>query len=189
MRITRIWLRGAAAVDGCGGLSGCRCPRSISHLPLKPRGVYLITGGLGGIGLTLARWFAANASARLVLTARTPLPPREEWDKWLTEHGSGDQTPRSLETSEKSRRAEARYFSAAADAADLNQMKCVIDLACERLVRIDGVVHAAGVPGSGRIAFLKQPDDIQSVFSPKVGGLDVLVSLLGKTSSGFCCFD
>ena len=78
MRITRIWLRGAAAADGCGGLSGSRCPRSIrADLPLKPRGVYLITGGLGGIGLTLAHWFAANTSARLMLTARTPLPPRE----------------------------------------------------------------------------------------------------------------
>ena len=87
--------------------------------------------------------------------------------------------PRSSETSEKSRRAGARSLSSAADAADLNQMKCAIDLARERFGAIDGVVHAAGVPGTGKIAFLKQPDDIQSVFSPKIGGLDVLVSLLG----------
>ena len=46
-------------------------PVDPAQLPLKPRGVYLITGGLGGIGLTLAHWFAANTSARLVLTART----------------------------------------------------------------------------------------------------------------------
>ena len=48
-------------------------PVDPAELPLKPRGVYLITGGLGGIGLTLAHWFAANTSARLALTARTPL--------------------------------------------------------------------------------------------------------------------
>ena len=64
-------------------------------------------------------------------------------------------------------------------------MKCVIELIRERWGRIDGVVHAAGVPGSGRIAFLKQPDDIQSVISPKVDGLDVLVRLLGKTPLDF----
>ena len=31
-------------------------PVDSSQLPLKRRGVYLITGGLGGIGLTVARW-------------------------------------------------------------------------------------------------------------------------------------
>ena len=61
-------------------------------------------------------------------------------------------------------------------------MKRAIDLARERWGGIDGVVHAAGVPGTGRIAFLKQPDDIRSVFAPKVDGLDVLVRLLGKVS-------
>ena len=64
-------------------------------------------------------------------------------------------------------------------------MKHVVDLARERFGGIDGVVHAAGVPGTGRIAFLKQPDDIQSVISPKVGGLDVLVSLLGEAPLDF----
>ena len=64
-------------------------------------------------------------------------------------------------------------------------MKRAIDLARERWGGIDGVVHAAGVPGTGRIAFLKQPDDVQSVFSPKVGGLDVLVRLLGKAPLDF----
>ena len=154
-------------------------PVDSAQLPLKPRGVYLITGGLGGIGLTLAHWFAANTSARLVLTARTPLPPREEWDKWLTEHGSGDQTATIIRNIREIEESGGEVLTAAADAADLNQMKCVIDLARERFGGIDGVVHAAGVPGTGRIAFLKQPDDIQSVFSPKIGGLDVLVSLLG----------
>jgi phthiocerol/phenolphthiocerol synthesis type-I polyketide synthase E len=64
-------------------------------------------------------------------------------------------------------------------------MKGVIELIRERWGRIDGVVHAAGVPGSGRIAFLKQSDDIQSVVSPKVDGLDVLVRLLGNTPLDF----
>ena len=79
MTAAKILSLGVTVVDGCGGLSDFRCRRPIlPKLPLKPRGVYLITGGLGGIGLTLARWLAANTSARLMLTARTPLPPREE---------------------------------------------------------------------------------------------------------------
>jgi NAD(P)-dependent dehydrogenase (short-subunit alcohol dehydrogenase family) len=45
--------------------------------------VYLLTGGLGGIGLTVARMLARDYQARLVLVARAPLPPREEWATWL----------------------------------------------------------------------------------------------------------
>src|SRR5689334_11912003 len=64
-------------------------------------------------------------------------------------------------------------------------MARVIELAHERFGPINGVIHAAGTPGTGRIACLKQPDDIQSVVLPKVGGLDVLVGLLGETLLDF----
>ncbi|MEO1086206.1 MAG: acyltransferase domain-containing protein, partial [Acidobacteriota bacterium] len=42
-------------------------------------GTYLITGGLGGVGLLLARHLAESAKVRLVLTSRRGLPPREMW--------------------------------------------------------------------------------------------------------------
>ena len=160
-------------------------PVDAAHLPLKSRGVYLITGGLGGIGLTLAHWFAANASARLMLTARTPLPPREEWDEWLAQHQPDDHTATIIRNIRDIEERGGEVLTAAADAADLNQMKRAIDLVRERWGGIDGVVHAAGVPGTGRIAFLKQPDDVRSVLAPKVDGLDVLVRLLGKVPLDF----
>ncbi|HEX7796547.1 MAG TPA: beta-ketoacyl synthase N-terminal-like domain-containing protein [Vicinamibacterales bacterium] len=47
---------------------------------LKKRGVYLITGGLGGVGLTIAEHLATTVQARLVLVGREPAPPRAEWD-------------------------------------------------------------------------------------------------------------
>jgi acyl transferase domain-containing protein len=45
---------------------------------LRRGGVYLITGGLGGIGLTLARHLWDTTGAKLVLTGRTPLPPLDD---------------------------------------------------------------------------------------------------------------
>ncbi len=52
---------------------------------LRKNGVYLITGGLGGIGLELAK-FLAQSSAKLVLTGRSSFPIRDTWDQWLTAH-------------------------------------------------------------------------------------------------------
>ena len=48
---------------------------------LRRDGVYLITGGTGGVGLALAEWLARKVpGVKLALTARSELPPREEWE-------------------------------------------------------------------------------------------------------------
>lgn len=48
---------------------------------LRERGVYLITGGLGGVGLIVAAYLARTVRARLVLAARQGLPPRADWPR------------------------------------------------------------------------------------------------------------
>jgi amino acid adenylation domain-containing protein len=57
---------------------------------LRPKGVYLITGGLGGVGLEIAGYLAKNVQARLLLTGRSPFPPPEQWDRWLSGELSTD---------------------------------------------------------------------------------------------------
>ncbi len=57
---------------------------------LRERGVYLITGGLGGIGLGIAAHLARKYHARLALVGRTGLPRREDWHRWLAEHDRTD---------------------------------------------------------------------------------------------------
>jgi NAD(P)-dependent dehydrogenase (short-subunit alcohol dehydrogenase family) len=74
---------------------------------------------------------------------------------------------------------------AAADAADPVAMQRVIEEARARWGNLDGVIHGAGVPGSGAIALGKQAGDVQAVIDPKVSGLGVLVRLLGDTPLDF----
>ncbi|MGH8573871.1 MAG: KR domain-containing protein, partial [Gammaproteobacteria bacterium] len=70
------------------------------HLPaadaaparLREGGTYLITGGLGSMGLALARSLAEDVRARLVLIGRTGLPPEAEWDGWLRSAGAKSET-------------------------------------------------------------------------------------------------
>ena len=58
-------------------------------LPLRQSGVYLITGGFGGVGMKLAEFLAKKVKARLILLGREQLPPREEWDRKV-QPGHGD---------------------------------------------------------------------------------------------------
>src|SRR5262249_38269670 len=48
---------------------------------LRPAGVYLITGGLGKVGMVFAEHLARSVKARLILIGREELPDRGEWDR------------------------------------------------------------------------------------------------------------
>jgi len=61
-------------------------PGALSATPytVKASGTYLITGGLGSMGLEFARSLAAQAKVRLVLIGRNAFPTRETWDALLS---------------------------------------------------------------------------------------------------------
>jgi phthiocerol/phenolphthiocerol synthesis type-I polyketide synthase B len=103
---------------------------------------YLITGGLGDIGLHVARTMAAGGARRLVLLGRTPLPPRESWKRL----DPGDPAaPRAHAILELESRGVAVH-TAAVDVSDESQLQAFLDrYAKEAWPEIRGVVHAAGV--------------------------------------------
>ena len=154
-------------------------------LPLKTKGVYLLTGGLGGIGLTLARWLASNFSARLMLTARTPVPEREAWDRWLAEHENRDPRSQAIRAIREIEESGGEVLVVAAGAADEAATRRAIEQARARWGALDGVLHGAGVPGTGGLAFLKKPGDVEAVMQPKVDGLAVIVKVLGDAPLDF----
>ncbi|HEV7514700.1 MAG TPA: SDR family NAD(P)-dependent oxidoreductase, partial [Thermoanaerobaculia bacterium] len=126
----------------------------------RERGVYLVTGGLGGLGMTFARHLAETVKARLVLVSRTARPD------------AGD--PRLLELE----RLGAEVMVVAADVGDPVAMATVVAAARERFGAIHGVVHAAGLPGGGLIQ-IKRPEAAAEVLAPKLQGTLVLERALG----------
>jgi acyl carrier protein len=74
---------------------------------------------------------------------------------------------------------------AAADAADEAAMSAAIASARTRWGRINGVIHAAGVSGSGSLASLQTIDEARATFRAKVTGLEVLIRLLGQVPLDF----
>jgi acyl transferase domain-containing protein len=145
--------------------------------PVRERGVYLITGGLGGIGLVLAEHLAQAYKARLVLTARSPLPPREDWERWLAGHGPQDATSLRIRQVQRLQELGGEVLVAAADVASRPEMEAVVARAVERFGPIQGAIHSAGVAGGGVIQ-LKQRDVAAGVLSPKVQGTFVLEAVL-----------
>src|SRR5258708_105066 len=59
---------------------------STKQTQFKNRGVYLITGGLGGIGLSIAEQLTKTASVHLALISRSVIPQPEAWEDWLAKN-------------------------------------------------------------------------------------------------------
>ena len=140
---------------------------------IKEGGAYLITGGLGGIGLVLARYLATTAKAKLLLTGRSPLPPRQEWETWQGEEAIAEKirAVRELES------LGAQVTIARADVCDREAMEKAIGEFRDQYGALHGIVHAAGVPGGGVIQ-RKTRAVARKVLAPKVWGTLVLDAIV-----------
>jgi acyl transferase domain-containing protein/acyl carrier protein len=131
-------------------------------------GVYLVTGGLGGIGLAMAQRLAREHRARLVLFGRTGLPPREDWPALLASPDTGADLKRRIE-GVTAIASDGEVEIATGDVSSAADVRAAVELAIQRFGRLDGVVHAAGVPGVGLMQF-KSRSDADKVLAPKVAG-------------------
>ncbi|HEV2149833.1 MAG TPA: SDR family NAD(P)-dependent oxidoreductase [Longimicrobiaceae bacterium] len=151
---------------------------------VREGGVYLVTGGLGGIGLEVSGWLARHARARLVLTGRSVFPAREEWNGWLAAHEATDPTSRRIRAIREMEALGAEVMVARADAADETAMRAVVEEAAGRFGALHGVVHAAGVPSGAMIA-ARTPEAMAAVLAPKVRGARVLERVLAGRELDF----
>ena len=155
-----------------------------AEVPVRQQGVYLVTGGLGGLGLTFAEWLARSARARLVLTSRSPLPPRDEWDVWTAEHSPGDSTSARIAAIRGLEASGGEVLVAVADVADRAAMESAIRDAEARWGPVVGVVHAAGIPDAVLMSQYTR-DDVDSGLAAKFRGTGVLAELLGQHALDF----
>ena len=158
-------------------------PTADAGLP-RPGSVVLITGGLGGVGLALAERCARSPGARLVLVQRSALPALDQWDSWLSSHDGQDRITRRIKAVRALERLGAEVMVASADIADAVQVGPLIGAVRARFGRIDGVIHAAGIAGSG-LAQLKDRETAAAVLRPKVIGARVLIDALSDAPPEF----
>ena len=172
---------------------GRRYELSLRKLPLDPvaeiegllpkGGVWFITGGFGGIGLSVAERLARESGARLVLLSRSGLPDPAHWDRLLRDRPAQDPVVRRIATVRALEAAGAEVMVAAADVCNPTQMRAARDAARARFGRIDGVIHAAGAIDDGPL-LAKDVTSVEGVLSAKVHGTQVLDDLFPDGSVG-----
>ncbi|KXK61589.1 hypothetical protein AWW66_12655 [Micromonospora rosaria] len=140
---------------------------------LRSGGTYLITGGTGALGLAVARDFAtARPDITLVLLSRSGLPPAEEWAELLAAAPEGPLAGR-LRAVRELTEAGVTVRALAVDAGDPKAFGEAVTRIRQEHGRIDGVVHAAGLPGGSTLMF-RQLDDFDAVVRAKLHAAFVL---------------
>ena len=125
-------------------------PELTAAAPFRERGVYVIAGGLGGLGRIFARYLAKRCRARLVLLGRSEL----ERPPLLAELEASRCAKRSIYV--PTSRTRKRWWRPCARSNS-------------RFGDIHGVIHAAGVIRDGFV-LNKSTDDFSAVLASKVRG-------------------
>lgn len=133
-----------------------------SQVPIKAGGVYLITGGIGGLGNLFAEFFAKNYQAKLILTGRSPLNPTSQ---------------SQLETLKKLG-SDVLYLQT--DVSNFDSVAALIEQIKNQWGHLDGIIHSAGVAAKTPLKKV-QAQEFESGLSAKIYGtyyLDYLTKTL-----------
>jgi phthiocerol/phenolphthiocerol synthesis type-I polyketide synthase E len=145
--------------------------RGDTQARLRPGGVYLLTGGLGGIGLALAEHLARTVQAKLILIGRSGLP-------------EADPVSRKVRQVQALAELGAEVLVLPADVTDEAQVRAAVAQGRQRFGEIHGVIHGAGVPGGGAIQ-LKTRAAAAAVLAPKVRGTLALAAAVADLPLDF----
>jgi acyl transferase domain-containing protein/thioesterase domain-containing protein/acyl carrier protein len=124
-----------------------------AHLPWQAGGVYLITGGSGGLGLLFATEIARHCNkARIILTGRSALNSQKE------------------EQLQRLRRLGAEASYRQADVSQESSVATLLEDILQNYGQLNGIIHAAGVLRDSFIV-KKTKAEIQEVLDAKTTGL------------------
>ena len=154
---------------------------------LKTEGVYMITGGLGAVGLLIAEWIARAVRGKLLLVGRSPIPSRSKWEEIVRQAAQTEQS-RRIEKLLALERMGAEVEIVQADVCDVMQMRQAVERCRERFGRLDGVIHGAGItsgPTVFRLACDVRAEDCETQAGPKAVGLMVLEEVLAGSDVDF----
>jgi acyl transferase domain-containing protein/acyl carrier protein len=150
--------------------------KGLNEFPvLKKDGVYLITGGTGGIGLELAKHLSQKSRINIALLGRSVLPERSKWDHVLKD-GSDRKSCRLIDTMMQIEANGSRVFYRKADVASVADLESAVFDLKDKFGNINGVIHCAGIAGNGFLVN-KNFKDFKDVLAPKVIGTWLLDSL------------
>ncbi|MBA2656825.1 MAG: amino acid adenylation domain-containing protein [Tatlockia sp.] len=151
---------------------------------IQKKNTYLITGGLGAMGLTIAEWIATKVPTTLVLLSRTSFPLEKDWEPWLAKHHDEDSISQTIQKLKKIVDMRTKVVTVSCDIVNFKQTKLILKQIHKEHGEIKGIFHLAGIAGEG-LALLKETTTLQAILAPKVQGTWILCKLFKQKPLDF----
>ncbi len=152
--------------------------------PIQQGGVYLVSGGLGGIGTHLVTFLMTAFAAKLIVIGRTTLPDREQWPGYLSDNTHLSTRLKHYLALEAT---GGEFVYEAADVCDLDTLRRIAAEAESRWhAPLAGIIHLAGEENLARHwaemeqrgVAVETPQTFENIFRTKVYGTWTLYQLL-----------
>lgn len=158
-----------------------------SDRSIQENGVYILIGGLGGIGLVLSQELAEK-KAKIILVGRSKFPPKNAWEEWVQTKGPSDSKSKIITRLMEMEQKGAEICTISADATDEGQMNNMLEFVYKNYHTVNGVIYAPVAKGDSFFKTINEVsrDDCLHQFKPKVDGLKVLEKVLGQKKLDFC---
>ena len=153
--------------------------------PLRKQGVYLIAGGLEGIGVVLAEYLAQTVQAKLIFIEGSAFPEKEEYSQWLETHDRQDEVSRQIRKLQELEKLGAEVLVVSADVNNYEQMHQ--SLALEKVGQIHGVIYSAENRSENLFCPIQEIDntELRQLLDSKCRGIVVLEQILQERQLDF----
>jgi acyl-CoA synthetase (AMP-forming)/AMP-acid ligase II/acyl carrier protein/NADP-dependent 3-hydroxy acid dehydrogenase YdfG len=148
-------------------------------IPFKQGGTYLLSGGLGGVGIQIAQYLLKHYQARLLLVGRTPLPQKSTWNAHLKK---GDAIAQRIKAYQELLQLGGEVIYETVDICDDKQLLTIVEKAKTLWGKnLDGIIHLAGTFHE-QLVVEETQENLAAVLRPKMLGAWALHQLIKDNS-------
>ena len=142
-----------------------------SNVKIESNGTYIVTGGFGGMGFTIAENICLRFNANVILLHRSAFPKRKDWQAWLETHGKEDLVSRRIEQLLAMEAPGGKIALYKADVGNEQDVMGFFEWVKTKYAKINGIIWAAGEVDYGGIMQNRMQDGFLSYTRSKIHGL------------------
>lgn len=155
---------------------------------LRQQGTYLITGGLGNIGLLIAQFLVQKVDANVVLLSRSDFPGMHEWADYLAGHGANDPIAIKINRLQAIQKMGGNLLILRSDVCNQKEMTQSLAVIQTQFGKLHGVFHGAAASADNTFLSVTEttPESAGAILAAKTQGVMVLDEVLASRQLDFC---
>lgn len=161
-----------------------KLPLFTNKSKVKNQGTYIITGGLGKVGLAFTEYLIEKYNTNVIILGRTKLPNKSNWDDTINNKKGN---LKIIEKIKVLKQYTNNVIYQECDISNYDALLKIVKCTEEKFNKIDGIIHAAGVTDRNTFKIIENINEkiVKDQFIPKMNGLINLYRIFNSKEIDF----